>query len=61
MIRYLIDVYRVDIPDNGIVRDDIVEATEDWLEKYGRTRCYQFQLQGGSLKEVAEQMQKLQD
>lgn len=58
MTRYLVDIYKVEIPDNGKRRDDITEATEDWLEKHGRTRCYQFQMQGNQLKEIGERLAK---
>jgi len=58
MTRYLIDVYKVEIPSNGIVRDDVTEATEDWLGKLGRTQCYQFQMQGDSFGELAEKLAK---
>lgn len=56
MIRYLIDVYKVEIPENGQRRDDIVEVTEDWLEKHGKAKCYQFQLQGVSLKDISDRL-----
>jgi hypothetical protein len=58
MTRYLIDVYKVEIPANGERRDDISEATEDWLEKISRTQCYQFQMQGNSLTEIGERLLK---
>lgn len=58
MTRYLIDVYRIEIPDNGQRRDDLTEATEDWLGKLGRDRCYSHQVQGYTLADVAEQIQR---
>lgn len=58
MIRFLVDVYKVDIPENGIVRDDIDESTEDWLEKLGRAKCYQFQIQGKTYSELAMKLKR---
>lgn len=54
MKRYLVEVYEVEIPENGIRRDDLVEATEDWLVKYGKEKCFLYQLQGESLQEIGE-------
>jgi len=51
--RWLIDVYRVDIPDDTV--DDISEATEDACN---RNRDYYVQVQGYSLKEVAERLMR---
>lgn len=53
MTRYLVDVYRIEIPENGERRDDLVEATEDWLGKLGRNKCYQFQVQGNTQLDIA--------
>jgi hypothetical protein len=58
MTRYLIAVYKIEIPENGTRRDDIAEATEDWLGKHGRNACYQFQMQGNSLNEIGERLAK---
>jgi hypothetical protein len=52
MTRYLVDVYKIEIPDNGKRCDDLTEATEDWLGKLGRDQCYQFQTQGDNLQAV---------
>lgn len=59
MTRYLIDVYKIDIPENGGRRDDLTEATEDWLEKHGRPKCYQYQLQGDTLSQVAKRLREI--
>lgn len=56
MTRYLIDVYEIEIPENGNRRDDIDEATEDWLAKLGRASCYQFQIQGNSYSQLAKRL-----
>lgn len=61
MTRYLIDVYKIEIPDNGKRRDDLTEATEDWLGKLGRDRCYSHQVQGNTLADVAKQIQRSHD
>lgn len=61
MTRYLIDVYKIDIPENGERRDDLAEATEDWLAKLGRLRCYEFQIQGDTFKQLAEALIKHAD
>ena len=53
MKRCLVDVYEIYIPENGKRRDDIAETTEDFLN---RDRDFRFQLQGNSLKEVAEKL-----
>lgn len=58
MTRFLIDVYKVEIPDNGQSRDDLAEATEDWLGKLGRDRCYSHQVQGNTLADIAKQIQR---
>lgn len=55
MIRYLVEIYKVEIPENGKRRDDLSEATEDWLKK---DRDFQFQLQGNSLTEICNQLAK---
>jgi len=60
MKRYLIDVYASEIPLNAKQRrDDISATTEDWINAKGRTQCYQFQLQGDSLQDLAEQFSRL--
>lgn len=56
MIRYLIDIYRVDVPEDH--RDDLTEATEDALN---RTRDYYCQCQGKSLSDVVAQIAMLID
>ena len=53
--RYLVDVYAVESPPEGLRRDDLVEATEDELV---RDRDYQYQLQGNSLSEIAAKLSK---
>ena len=53
MTRYLIEVYKVEIPANGKRRDDISEETEDWLKK---NRDFQFQLQGDDLREISNKL-----
>lgn len=61
MTRYLIDVYKIEIPENGQRRDDLTEATEDWLGKLGRNQCYSHQVQGNTLADVAKQIQRSHD
>lgn len=56
MTRYLIDVYKVEIPENGKRCDDLTEATEDWINKLTKDNCFQFQLQGNTKLEVAEKL-----
>src|SRR5688572_16910367 len=56
MKRYLVEVYIVDIPENGRVPDDISEATEDWLNKIGKQKCFYCQHQGGTLDEIAKKL-----
>jgi len=56
MTRYLVDVYKIEIPENGTRRDDLTEATEDWLEKLGRPKCYQFQIQGSNLAGIGTEL-----
>lgn len=58
MTRYLIEVYKIEIPDNGQLRDDLTEATEDWLGKLGRNQCYSHQVQGDTLSDAAKQIQR---
>ena len=58
MTRYLVDVYKIEIPENGDKRDDLTEATEDWLKKLGRNKCYSHQTQGNSLSEIAGKLKK---
>lgn len=51
--RWLIDVYRVELPDGGW--DDITDATQDACNK---DRDYYVQVQGDSLKEIAESLMR---
>lgn len=53
MTRYLVRVYKVEIPENGKRRDDIDEATEDWLNE---DRHFQYQLQGNTLAVIGEKL-----
>jgi len=56
MTRYLVEVYKIEIPDNGNRRDDITETTEDWLKK---DRDFQFQLQGYDLDSIEDRLKAI--
>jgi hypothetical protein len=56
MTRYLVRVYKIEIPENGSRRDDIDEATEDWLGKLGADKCFMFQMQGPTLGRIAARL-----
>ena len=57
MIRYLVDVYKVEFPDDWKRRDDIQEDTEDVLNHLGKNNCYSHQVQGKDLADIAKQLQ----
>ena len=56
MTRYIVEVYKVEIPEADAKRSDLVKFTETMLEKLGRDRCLECKMQGPFLGPLADEI-----